>query len=296
MSLQGEKLSSDLAAPDPFRDKLLQLIENEQFTLEQVYSCDETGLYYRMLPEKTLAVRNEKEASGMKKQNKRITIMACSNATGNHKLPLMFVGKSVNPRCFKCLIKSALPVKYYAQKNAWVDTEIITNWFQKEFVPAVKQYSAEKGLQVKALLLLDNAPAHPDEVGSSTTDKTIKATFLPPNTTALIQPMDQGVLEALKQRYRKTLLRKLLLLDQEGSSMIGFLKKINVKDVLYMAADAWEDIPSLTLSTSWLKLLGKDHAITGTESTEESGEGGSSKDVVRQLDSNLKALCHHISG
>ena len=139
LSLQGEKLSSDLDAPDSFKEKLLKLIEDEGFTLEQLHNYDETGLYYRMLPEKTLAARTEKEAPGMKKQKERITLIACSNATGTHKLPLMFVGKAQNPRCLKNIDKSALPVKYFAQKNAWVDSEIFADWFHKEFVPAVKQ-------------------------------------------------------------------------------------------------------------------------------------------------------------
>ena len=234
LSLQGEKLSSDLVAPDHFKEKLLQFIEDEGLGVEQIYNCDETGLYFRMLPDKTLAARPEKEAPGMKKQKERITLMACSNATGTYKLPLMFVGKAANPRCFKHLNKSALPVKYYAQKNAWVNTEIFTHWYHHEFVPAVRNHMLEKGLSVKALLLLDNSPAHPDEGVLESSDKTIKAMFLPPNTTALIQPMDQGVLESLKRRYRKSLLRKLLLLDQEGESMITFIKKINMKDVIYM--------------------------------------------------------------
>ena len=63
LSLQGEKLSSDLDAPDPFKEKLLKLIEDKDFTLELLYDCDETGLYYRMLPEKTLAARTEKGSS-----------------------------------------------------------------------------------------------------------------------------------------------------------------------------------------------------------------------------------------
>lgn len=76
-------------------------MEKENLTLEQLYNCDETGLCYRMLPTKTIASRLEKCAPGMKKQKDRITLMACANATGTHKLPLMFVGKAANPRCFK---------------------------------------------------------------------------------------------------------------------------------------------------------------------------------------------------
>ena len=158
------------------------------------------------------------------------------------------------PQCSHASVGLAQARPNYAQKNAWVDSEIFADWFHKEFVPAVKHLSG-KSLPVKALLLLDNAPAHPDESVLISSDKSIKAVFLPPNTTALIQPMDQGVLKSLKQHYHKSLLRKLLLLDEEGDSMITFVKKINVKDAIYMTAVAWDDIPSFTLSKSWLKLL-----------------------------------------
>lgn len=62
LSLQGEKLSSNESATEPFKKKL-------HLTLEQVYNCDETGLCYKMLPEKTLVTRSEKGAKGMSKGN-----------------------------------------------------------------------------------------------------------------------------------------------------------------------------------------------------------------------------------
>ena len=79
--------------------------------------------------------------------------------------------------------------------------------FLKEFVPEVKKYLKERNLPIKALLLMDNAPCHPcpDEL-ESPSNRGIKHLFLPPNTTSLIQPMDQGVLECMKRRYRKELL------------------------------------------------------------------------------------------
>ena len=82
----------------------------------------------------------------------------------------------------------------------------------------LKKHLSQMGVAVKVLLLLDNAPSHPDESVLQSSDKCIKAMFLPP--TALIQPMDQGVLESLKRCYCKSLLQKLLLHDQEGYSMI----------------------------------------------------------------------------
>ena len=221
LSLEGEQLSSDECAVEPFQSFVQELIEEEGLTLEQIYNCDETGLYYRMLPDKTLAAKDETRAKGMKKQKERVTIMACSNATGNHKLPLVFLHKYENPHCFKHINKGSLPVTYYSQRNAWMDRHLFNKWFEEDFVPQVKKYLIKRGLLPKAILFLDNAPAHPDATTLTSSDKLIKAIFLPANTTALIQPMDQGVLEAMKRRYKKSLLRSLLMADNDGKSMMN---------------------------------------------------------------------------
>ena len=152
-----------------------------------------------------------------------------------------------------------------------------------DFVPSVTKYLKGRGLTVKALLLLDNASSHPDLPTLVSKDGNIKALFLPPNTTSLFQPMDQGVIEAMKRRYRKALLQKLLLEDQEGRSIIQFVKQINIKDVVYMTATAWEDIPSLTLMKSWNKLL------RTAEVSVDSGDGiDEVLQLAQQLDSNLE--------
>ena len=175
LSLEGEKLSADDSGIEIFRKKLQDIMEQEGLTLEQLYNCDETGLQYRMLPDKTLACRHEKGVAGMKKQKDRVTLMACSNATGKHKLPLVCIGKSTNPRCFKNINKDALPVRYYAQRSAWMDCSIFTTWFQNEFVPSVKKYLQDNKLSYKALLLLDNAPSHPSSDVLRSSDGNIMA-------------------------------------------------------------------------------------------------------------------------
>ena len=48
-----------------------------------------------------------------------------------------------------------------------------------------------------------------------------------------------------------------------------------------MTAAAWDDIPSLTLSKSWLKLLGTHHGIS------ETSEDQTCEELAKQLDSNL---------
>ena len=77
------------------------MFNSGSYNLDQTFNSDETGLYYRLLPQKTLAAHFEASAGGRKKQQERVTINACSNASGTVKLPLQLIGKSKNPRCFK---------------------------------------------------------------------------------------------------------------------------------------------------------------------------------------------------
>ena len=65
--------------------------------MDQIFNCDETGLNFRLLPDKTLAASFETSADGRKKSKERVTINACSNASGTIKLPLQVIGKSNRP-------------------------------------------------------------------------------------------------------------------------------------------------------------------------------------------------------
>ena len=72
--------------------------------------------------------------------------------------------------------------------------------------------------------------------------------FLPPNVTSVIQPMDQGVIETFKRLYRKQMLRRLILADEnDEETMISFHKNITLKDCCYMAAESWNSLDVSTL-------------------------------------------------
>ena len=187
-----------------------------------------------------------------------------------------------------------MPIVYYNQRNAWVDCEIFTDWFYHHFIPGVKKHLQDKGLPIKALLLLDNAPAHPEAGSLMSDDRCIKSMFLPPNTTALIQPMDQGVLEALKRRYRRRLLQKLPLEDKDGQTMVEYSKSINLNDAVYMVASAWDSIPASTFKKSWNKLLrfggeDKDQRATDTAATSQTVSG-----EVDTTTENDRAACQQM--
>lgn len=50
----------------------------------------------------------------------------------------------------------------------------------------------------KILLLMDNASCH--QADNINELSNVRVHFLPPNTTSIIQPMDQGILYSLKVR------------------------------------------------------------------------------------------------
>jgi len=57
--------------------------------------------------------------------------------------------------------------------------------------------------QRNVLLFVDNCPAHPKITGL----KAIKLELTPPNTTSVLQPMDQGIIRCFKFHYRKLVLQ-----------------------------------------------------------------------------------------
>ena len=230
-------------------------MREKNLSLNQVFNCDETGLNFRLLPEVTLAPSFEKSAAGRKKAKERVTLNVCSNVSGTIKLPLHLIGKAQRPRCFKGLKIDLLPVKYSGQKNAWMNTKLFHSWFHQDFVPTVRERLKSLGEEPNAVLLLDNCSAHPDAKEIVSDDGAIFAEFLPPNVTSVIQPMDQGVLQAIKKRYKKKLLRRMIIEDDLGGSIIAFLKSVNMKVVVDLVAESWDEIDQTTIRKSWRKII-----------------------------------------
>ncbi|KAJ8885215.1 hypothetical protein PR048_011411 [Dryococelus australis] len=138
-----------------------------------------------------------------------------------------------------------------SQSRAWVTKEVVYDWYTNNFVPQVKQHYNEIKLTVKDLILLDNAPGHPDkeELILKTADGYVEALYFAENTTTLIQPMDQNVIETLKARYKKHLLTDIV--SQPNADITSLLRQFNIKDAIVNAAFAWRQVRFLTLIKSW---------------------------------------------
>ncbi|GBC46554.2 tigger transposable element-derived protein 6-like [Rhizophagus irregularis DAOM 181602=DAOM 197198] len=84
---QGEAASAPLEKLDEFRKELQDLICG--YSLDDVFNCDETGLYWKMEPKRTIS---DKPISGRKQSKDRVTILLCSNATDNAPVHALYEG------------------------------------------------------------------------------------------------------------------------------------------------------------------------------------------------------------
>lgn len=255
LEIQGESLSGNAVSAENFKKSFSAFVEKNGYSLDDIYNTDETGLNWKSLPSKSLASKREAKAPGFKVSKERITIVTTANASGTHALPLVMIGKSKQPRCFKNV--TCLPVIYKAQKNAWMTGDIFTQWYRDDFIPKVKEFRKREKKTGKVLLIMDNAPSHPEAESLNSIDRNFSVMFLPPNVTALIQPMDQGVIEKLKMMYKKEVLRRLLLAENNEEGVIAFSKKLNLKDCSHMVADSWDKVTQSNLQNAWRKLLPK---------------------------------------
>ncbi|XP_054091684.1 tigger transposable element-derived protein 6-like [Zeugodacus cucurbitae] len=98
-------------------------------------------------------------------------------------------------------------------------------------------------------LIVDNAPCHnTDEKFSNITIE-----FLPPNTTALIQPLDQGIIHSFKMEYRQILIKKQICALEKGLSIVEFLKSLTILDGINYANRAWNLVKQQTISNCFKK-------------------------------------------
>ena len=100
----------------------------KDFEACNIFSADETGLYWRAIPDGTLSFKKA-EAARCKMPKEQVTLLLACNMDGSDKLESLAVGKSCSPCCFKNV--KHLPVDYQASKNAWMTAAIWGEWLKK---------------------------------------------------------------------------------------------------------------------------------------------------------------------
>ncbi|XP_075913253.1 uncharacterized protein LOC116957625 isoform X2 [Petromyzon marinus] len=256
----GEAASSDAKAAEAFADEFQKLMVSECYLPQQVFNCDETGLFWKKMPKGTYITAEENAMPGHTPMKNHLTLLLCANASGDFKVKPLLVYHSENPQAFeKCKVqKSQLNLMWTSNSKAWVTRILFVEWINEVFGPAVKKYLLENNLPLKVLLVMDNAPAHPPCLEDDLLEEFefIKVKFLPPNTTPLLQPMDQQVISNFKKLYTKALFQ-LCFEVTEGTNLTlrEFWKNhFHIINCLKIIDKAWDGVTKRTLNSAWRKL------------------------------------------
>lgn len=193
-----------------------------------VFNADETALFFKCLPDKTFELKDEK-CHGGKHSKERVTVLLASNMSGTNMLKPFVIGKAKNPRCFKGV--KSLPVQYSANKKAWMNAELFASWLTQ----LDKQMEKEKR---KIIMFVDNCSAHKTIPPLQWVD----VKFLPANTTAKLQPLDQGIIKNFKVLYRTEVVRKFLSDIEDGNDCT-----INLLQAMRLIDKCWRNITRQTV-------------------------------------------------
>lgn len=186
-AISGEAADVSEETVEGWHDRMKILMEG--YNAEDVWNEDETGCFYRALPDKTLAER-KKECKGGKKAKERLTVAFFANAAGGKELPVV-IGKAAMPRCFRGIRDPKKPagISYYSNPKAWMTTTTMEG-----ILTDLNRRLVRQGRKI--LLLLDNVTSHDPLLKEKFSN--IRFVFLPQNTISRLQPLDAGIIKNFK--------------------------------------------------------------------------------------------------
>ena len=246
-TLSGERGDVSDTAVEDWKSKLPVVCDG--YAPKDIFNMDKTRLFYRDTTKATLKVKGD-ECAGGKCSKERLTVALYASMTGEKCVPLV-IGKCKKPRCFKNITPESLPVTYPNNKKAWMNTRLFEWWLQR-FNRKMRRQGR------KVLLFVDNVPSHP-----ATELRNVKLVFLPANTTSKLQPMDQGIIQTMKLKYRKRQLQHVISAMKKDTSKCGsqLLKGINILQAIYWVHNAWKHVEAFTIQKCFAKCGFKDSEV-----------------------------------
>ncbi|CAI5482847.1 unnamed protein product [Closterium sp. Yama58-4] len=237
---------ADMAVVRTCKEKLPQLLLYLCVSPRDVYNFDETALFLSMLPRKTYG---RTRVAGRKIPKERLTVGLLVNADGSHAFRPLVISKSRRPHDFRPDFDPE-PLCYWRHnKKGWM-TALLFTLFMEQLNAAM--VAEERHI----VILLDNASSHVLKTEDAETEdlfgfrtrslSNLRLVFLPPNTTAFTQPLDQGLIAMTKARYRQHWLEAVVERWVEGGATVNFLR-----DVLAWLLDAWMNIGPRTIQRCW---------------------------------------------
>lgn len=238
--LSGEGASVNQITVEEWKKSLPVILEG--YSASEIYNVDETGLFYEAFPKKSLVLKGE-TCQGGKNSKTRFTVCFTVNLAGEKEPPII-IGQAKRPRDFQRInVEESFNVVWRHNKTAWMKEDIYV-----EFLENFNQKMIEQNKHV--LLFMDNCSVH-----KNTELSNVKIVFFPANTTSQLQPLDQGIIQNFKCKYRKFQLRSIVgLLDEAVYTPATQIKfQINKLDAVNWIRNAWDEVKPETITKCFQK-------------------------------------------
>ncbi|KAM9918644.1 hypothetical protein OXX59_008515, partial [Metschnikowia pulcherrima] len=234
----GEKGSVDPKA----HEEMISIRELcKEYPRENIYNMDESALYWKAASTVTISTES---IIGRKPNRQRLTFTLCCNADGSDRCEIFLIGKgkSQQPRIIKDEFLEETRCFWRNNDNAWMTGKLMEVWLPRFYNHVGDRF---------VLLLLDNFSGHTKGVKDCPPPPNVRIQFLPPNSTSIFQPLDQGVIRVTKAHYRRSLLDFCLAFwDQDEQPF----KEITYCDAVRWLSQAWyEGLKSSTIAHCFQK-------------------------------------------
>ena len=101
------------------------------------------------------------------------------------------------------------------------------------------------------ILFLDNATVHTTSLIDMYNN--IKVVFVPKNRTSRLQTLDPGIIQSVKTKYQKNLLREVMARTYDDLFASEIAKGINTLQAIIWTAHAWKEVSIETIKNYFAK-------------------------------------------
>ena len=156
------------------------------------------------------------------------------------------IWRSKKPRCFRLASASdkLAKVSYFDDSKSWMQVEIM-----KKVLGTLNHQMRKPGRKV--ILFLDNATVHPTSLIDMYSN--IKIAFLPKNTTSRLQPLNAGIIQSFKTKYRKKLMLYVIARINDDLTAAEIVKGIDILRAITWVADSWTEVSVETIKNCFAK-------------------------------------------
>ncbi|KAM4066697.1 DDE superfamily endonuclease [Hirsutella rhossiliensis] len=134
---------------------------------------------------------------------------------------IIFKGKELQKQWFKQEFRKFADWHYITSPNGWTDNNIAVEWLEEVYLPQTRPSDESEA----RLIILDGHGSHATNNWMATCFlNNIYCCYLPSHCSHGLQPLDNGVFNAIKAAYRKELDRLASLTDSAPVDKVNFIR------------------------------------------------------------------------